>query len=333
MPRVTVILPVRDGGVYLRPAVDSILRQDYPDFELLVVDDHSRDGAVEALPAHARLHCLPVDGSGVSAAFNTGLAHASGELIARMDADDLALPERLSRQVAWLDQHPGVDICGGCVEIFSDAGVQGGNRRYQQWLNACRSPAQMARELFIESPLPNPTAMFRRTVLQSLGGYADPDWPEDYDLFLRADEAGLCMGKPAPTVLRWREHDGRLTRTDKRYARERFQAAKAHYLARRLQRLGRADSGVVIWGAGPTGTQFHDLLTGQGIDTSGFLEVHPRRIGGRKRTRPVWPLDEVERLDGQFIVVAVGAAGARPKIRRFMQRPDWREGENWLFVA
>lgn len=332
MPRVTVILPVRDGGAYLAAAVDSILRQDYPDFELIVVDDHSRDDAVAALPADRRMRCLDCEGNGVSAAFNTGLAQSSGELVARMDADDLALPTRLSTQVAWLDRHPAADICGGCVEIFSAGGVQGGNRRYQDWLNACRSPERIARELFIESPVPNPTALFRRVALEQLGGYADPDWPEDYDLYLRAHEAGMRMGKPGATVLHWREHGSRLTHTDDRYARNRFQSAKAHYLARRLRRDGHSHE-VVIWGAGPTGTQFHDLLAGQGIETIGFLEVHPRRIGGRKRSRPVWPLEQVGRLHGRFIVVAVGSAGARPKIRRFMQRPDWREGENWLFVA
>jgi hypothetical protein len=166
--------------------------------------------------------------------------------------------------------------------------------------------------------------------LLGLGGYDDPAWPEDYDLFLRADEAGMKMGKPEPVLYRWREHENRLTRTDRRYHHERFQAAKAHYLAR--YRL-RGKAPVIIWGAGPGGRLMHDLLLQEGIGIEGFLEVHPRRIGGRKRGLPVWSIDEIVRLQESFVLVAVGAAGVRPEIREFMQFHGRAEGEDYLFVA
>ena len=116
-----------------------------------------------------------------------------------MDADDIALPRRLEKQLSFLSDHPEVDICGACVEIFVDGEGSGGrpaggNRRYEAWLNACRTPDAIQRELFIESPIPNPTAVFRRGALRRLGGYADPAWPEDYDLFLRADRCGMRVG-------------------------------------------------------------------------------------------------------------------------------------------
>ena len=88
------------------------------------------------------------------------------------------------------------------MEIFSEPGIQGGLERYQNWLNSVRTPQQVHLQIFIESPLPNPATMFRCTVLEQLNGYRDPDWPEDYDLYLRADAAGVQMGKPAPVVLR-----------------------------------------------------------------------------------------------------------------------------------
>lgn len=335
-PRVSVILPVRDGGRWLAEAVDSILGQTLQDLELLVVDDHSRDGAVAALcRADPRLTVFENPGHGVSAAFNAGFARASGEFIARMDADDLALPARLEIQLDYLDKHPDVAICGGCVELFTgEAGRPGragqGNRRYQAWLNACCSPEQLRREIFIESPVPNPTAVFRRSALAALGGYRDPDWPEDYDLYLRADAMGLRMGKPEPVVLRWREHDGRLTRRDPRYAVGRFQAAKAHFLVR--SRLPD-HAPVLLWGAGPTGRSFHDRLSEAGRTVEAFVDVHPRRIGGSKRGRPVWSPDRVGAPDGRFILVAVGAAGARRRIREFLDARGWLEGGQYLFVA
>jgi hypothetical protein len=77
----------------------------------------------------------------------------------------------------------------------------------------------------------------------------------------------------------------------------------------------------------------HDLLQAEGMAVAGFLDVHPRRVGGKKRGLPVWPLDQVGRLANQFILVAVGAAGARLKIRAFLQQRDRVEGSDYLFVT
>lgn len=329
-PTVSVILPVHNGGDFLAAAVSSILSQSFRRLELLLVDDRSDDGAIARLDvADERLYILSSRQTGVAGAFNYGLAHARGKFIARMDADDISLPERLEQQLNYLEFHPDVDICGGGVEIFSDQILGAGNLRYQNWLNNCRSPAKIHRELFIESPIPNPTAMFRRDAIGQLGGYRVPDWPEDYDLFLRADAAGMRMGKPDGVVLRWREHNQRLTRTDPRYNIARFQAAKAYFLVR--QRLcGRP---LVIWGAGPTGTLMHDLLESEGAVIRGFLEVHPRRIGGRKRGLPVWPIEQVTELNDAFVLVAVGAAGAREEIAAYMLEHGKKEGPDYLFVA
>ena len=328
---VSVILPVRNGGDFLKAAVESILGQSFTALELIVVDDHSDDPAVRDLPASdSRLIRLENPGRGVSSAFNHGLEHATGRYIARMDADDISLPGRIQRQYQYLEANPDIDISGACVEIFSAQELGGGNARYQAWLNACRSPQQISRELFIESPIPNPTAMFRIEALRRLGGYQDPGWPEDYDLFLRADALGMRMGKPQEILFRWREHPARLTHSDPRYGREKFQQAKACYLSR--HRLG--DKGpVLIWGAGPGGRLMHDLLREQGTPIMGFLEVHPRRIGGQKRGLPVWPIGKLGQMTGVFTVVAVGSAGVRPEIREFMRRHDRIEGKHYLFVV
>ncbi len=324
-------MPVRNGGAFLAGAVQSILDQSLQEFELLLVDDHSSDGAIDRLHRNDdRLVVLSHEGAGVSSAFNAGLARARGQFIARMDADDIASRDRLEQQVSFLRLHEDIDICGACVEIFSEQKIAGGNERYQAWLNNLRTPQAIRREMFIESPIPNPTAMFRSTALRSLGGFHDPEWPEDYDLYLRADARGIKMGKPPGCLLRWREHPGRLTRTEDRYSQGNFQAAKAHYLANSRLPAGEP---VVIWGAGPGGRLMHDLLQGEGTAIKGFLDIHPRRIGGQKRGLPIWPLDKLSALVDSFILVAVGTAGVRPEIREFMDRHARIEGEDYLFVA
>ncbi len=329
-PLVSVVLPVRNGGLYLDEAVASILNQTVENLELILVDDHSTDEAVSRLDkSDSRLKVFRSNGQGVVDAFNTGFTHCQAGFIARMDADDISLPGRLQCQLDYLDRHPDVDIAGSCVEIFSETGIQGGLERYQSWLNSVREPEQVHNQIFIESPLPNPGVMFRRAALQQLQAYRNNEWPEDYDLFLRADAAGLKMGKPEPVLLRWREHETRLTHTDPIYKREQFMRAKTHFL---VQHRLKGQS-VIIWGAGPTGRLMFDLIIAEGGKVEGFIEVHPRRIGGQKRGLPVWSLDKVEDLGATMLLVAVGAAGAREEIAAFLQAHNKVEGQDYLFVA
>lgn len=328
---VSVVMPVRDAGSWLHEAVASILSQTHRRLELLVVDDHSADRAVSSLPRddpRLRLMASGPGESGVVAAFNLGWRRARGAYIARMDADDLALPDRLARQVALLQARPDVAVCGACVELFSDGPLAAGNQHYQAWLNGLREPRDIRREMFIESPIPNPTAMFRRAVLEQLGGYRETRWPEDYDLFLRADAAGLKMAKPDGVLLRWRDHEQRLTHTDQRYTRLAFQQAKAHYLVhgRGLTRH------LLLWGAGPGGRLLHDLLVAEGAQVEGFVDVHPRRVGGLKRGLPVWPVEQAAAWRQGTVLVAVGARGARSRIRRYLDQHGHREGESYLFA-
>lgn len=323
-------MPVHNGGEYLAAAVESVLSQSYRSLELLLIDDHCTDGYIDALDrSDPRMKVLKSRGRGVVSAFNTGFAASQGEFVARMDADDLSLKARIEFQLEYLAQYPEIDIAGCCVEIFADPGIQGGFERYQNWLNSLREPEQIHRQIFVESPMPNPGVMFRRAALEKLQGYHDVDWPEDYDLFLRADAHGMRMGKPSGMLLRWREHESRLTHTDSRYSRQQFMRAKSYFLVHHRLR-GRS---VVIWGAGPTGRMLHDLFIEQGGKVEGFIEVHPRRIGGQKRGLPVWSMDKCKEPDLPMVLVAVGAAGARAEISGFMAEHNKVEGEDYLFVA
>jgi len=329
-PLVSVVMPVHNGGKFLQQAVDSILTQSFEGLELILVDDHSTDSALDALDkSDPRLKVIKSKGFGIVNACNTGFSRTIGRFIARMDADDISLPGRLEHQLNYLGKHPAIDIAGCCVEIFSDKGIKGGLERYQTWLNSVRDPEQVHNQIFIESPLPNPGVMFRRAALEKLRGYRNNAWPEDYDLFLRADAKKMRMGKPKPILLRWREHESRLTHTDPLYTRERFMRAKAYFLVRHRLR-GRA---VVIWGAGPTGRLMHDLVTEEGCRVKGFIEVHPRRIGGQKRGLPVWPVEKTADLSESMLLVAVGAAGARSEIAGFLHQHHKVEGRDFLFVA
>jgi glycosyltransferase involved in cell wall biosynthesis len=327
---ISVLMPVRNAGQYLLPAVNSILKQSYSELELIVIDDHSDDGALRQLPPDPRIRVYGNEGDGLVDALNTGIACARGQFIARMDADDIAHPKRLAKQRAYLQAHPQVAICGTQVKIFTDEGLPDpGFRYYEQWINDLCSPEAIHRELYIESPIPHPSAMFRKSVFEQLEGYRHQPWAEDYDLWLRADAAGMEMGKVPELLLFWRDWPARTSRTDDMYALKRFQQAKAFYLSRRY----REATPLYIWGAGKTGKILFDCLNEYGCAIEGFIEVHPRRVGGEVRGRPVSPVEAIPDLVQGMILVAIGAKGVREKVRQKMREFGRTEGNDFLFVA
>jgi len=330
-PLVSVLMPVRNGGSELAEAVDSILGQTLDALELIVVDDGSTDGAAAALERcpDPRLRLFANPGRGIVSALNFAAYKARGRFLARMDADDIALPERLQRQVELLETEPGIGIVGAEVEVFSAVGVGEGYRAYESWINGLRSPDDIGREIFIESPIPHPTAMFQAQLFRALGGYREVPWAEDYDLWLRAHVSGVVMAKPDGVLLRWRDRDGRLSRSDPRYDIGRFIEAKAHFLARSRLRHRQA----VIWGAAPTGALLFDALEKEGVETVAFIDIDPKKIGGRKRGRPVLPAEAAAEVAPALIVGAVGSRGARADIRASLNLFGMHEGEDYLFAA
>lgn len=336
---ISVIMPVHNAGMYLAEAVESILNQKDTSLELILVDDHSTDHAIKNLPAKLtqdlRFNIYSSAGHGVVAAMKTGYAHAQGVFIARMDADDISLPNRLSEQYNYLQQHPEIGIAGAQVKIFSDSDIEQGFQLYEKWLNQLCLPEDIERELFIESPIPNPTAFFRRESYEKLNGYQDPEWAEDYDMWLRAHALGIKMGKPKGTLLQWREHANRLTHRDNRYNNKLFMKAKAYYLSRSHHLKQRK---AVIWGTGPTGVYIHDILLEHNVEVEAFIEVDPRRVGGVKRGLPVLHFSEINqytynRNKAVLIIGAVGARGAREEMRQALFDMGKEEGIDFLFAA
>ncbi len=210
-PRVSVLLPVRDGGAWFASALDSILDQQGCDFELIVIDDGSSDGTSELLAAcpDPRLHVLRREGGGLVAALNAGLELARGDYVARMDADDIALPGRLASQAAVLDADPGAVLVHGAVDVIDAQGRRIGEVLAQPCSPEDRLAELMwARDLF---PIIHPAVMIRRATLADLGGYRHSPSAEDHELWLRLLRRGRLVAQ-ADKVLLYRQHDGGISR-------------------------------------------------------------------------------------------------------------------------
>ncbi len=332
-PVVSVLLPARNAGVTVERAVRSILGQTLRELELVVVDDGSVDATADVLRRlsreDGRLRVVRGEGRGIVPALRLGLGHCRAALIARMDADDEALPQRLEKSVAALEGDPGLAGVGTQIEVFrDDRPVSPNMQLYARWLNGLTSPERLSRERFIESPLCHPSVTLRRSALEEVGGWEDGDFPEDYQLWLKLLACGHRLACVPELLFRWRDHDDRLTRRDPRYSGERFYALKARFLAEALP-----DRRCVVWGAGRIGRALtRELLVG-GVEVASFLEVDLRKIGRRIDGIPVVDWRSLGRPGEHHLVAAVGAKGAREAIRAALEAAGWIEGEHFTCAA
>jgi hypothetical protein len=267
------------------------------------------------------------------AALNLALGRATSPYVARMDADDEALPRRLEASVAALEAEPELAGVGTGVELFrEDQPVSPSLQAYAAWLNGLTSAEHLYRERFIESPVCHPSVCLRRDAVVAAGGWRHGDFPEDYALWLELMDRGHGMRNLAEVLLRWRDSHQRLTWTDPRYAVRRFTWTKAHYLVRGRGPLADGRP-CTVWGAGPSGKTLTRFLREEGATVERFVEVHPRKVGTRIQDIPVVSPEELGPPGRSHLLVCVGVRWAREEIRADLTSRGWVEGKDFTCAA
>lgn len=203
---VSVLLPVYNGEKYISEAVDSILKQTYENFELIIIDDGSTDKTLSILKEYekndTRIRLISRANKGLIASLNEGAELALGEWIARMDADDIAMPNRLERQLNWINQ-TGADIAGTWVSFF-------GAKDFRIW-KGYQSDDAIKIDMLFKCPLVHPAIMMRAKLLKQLKYDPAAEKAEDYDLWVRAAMQGIKMTNVPEGLLKYRQHDLQVT--------------------------------------------------------------------------------------------------------------------------
>ncbi|WP_126446641.1 glycosyltransferase family 2 protein [Sulfuricystis multivorans] len=204
-PLVSVLMPVYNAERFVGQAIESILAQSFQDFEFIIIDDGSTDGTLAVLQRYAasdpRIRLISRENHGLVATLNEGIELAQGEWLARMDADDIALPNRLAHQLKCLAER-GADFCGGAVQCF---GAWRALWRYPKTHEGCQV------RLLFDVPFAHPTVVGRRAAFSSLRYREDFDRAQDYDLWQRAWAAGYRLVNTDEVVLHYRVHDGQVS--------------------------------------------------------------------------------------------------------------------------
>jgi glycosyltransferase involved in cell wall biosynthesis len=333
VPRVSILMPVRNEAAFLPAALKSLACQTFNDWELIVVDDGSSDDTPDILSraanADPRIHIIRRSGGGLVAALNTGLAACRAPLLARMDGDDICHPRRLEYQVAYLDDNSDLGLVACNFRHFPRMLLKQGMLVYEKWQNSLVHETLILRDRFVESPFIHPSIMIRTTVLKSIGGYRDMGWPEDYDLWLRLAHAGVRFARLSKELFFWRDHPERATRVMDEYAVTAFRSCKFYHL---LQDYLKNTKTVTIAGAGQEGRAWQRLLSRQSIMVSQWIDVDHRKFGRVLHGSPIVGIEHLKDIDDK-ILVAIGVHGAREQFRELVLPLGLKEGLDFICVA
>ncbi len=332
-PKVSVILPFYNAERTLHRALESIATQDMKDFECVMVDNNSGDGSCSIAEDWAnkdnRFRLFRESRQGVMFASNRGAEEAVGKYLARMDADDVALPERLRLQSDFLDENPAYGAVAGRVLHVGDPDSTKGFQRFVDWSNSICSYHEIYHRRFIEAPIVNPTAMWRRSTMEQHGMYLNGPFPEDYEMWLRWLDQGVRIAKLKERVLEWHDSERRLTRTDPIYSDRSFYEIKSRYLASWLARENKYHPEVAIWGASRISRRRARMVEQHGIRVSTYIDTKK----GRQIEKDVLYYRDLPRAGSLFILTYIRQMDNREKIQVFLEERGYVEGKDYLMVS
>lgn len=316
----------------MEKAIESCLEQSYTDCELVLLDDGSADnsGAVAEryLSQRNSIRLIRLNHVGIAQAFNEGMQAASGKFIARMDADDVMHPDRIRKQVEFLEANPDVGLVSCLVNYGGDRRKQEGYARHVDWINSLVTPDEIALNRFVDSPVCNPSVMFRKELVEQYGGAVNGNFPEDYEMWLRWMDAGVQFAKIPETLFTWNDLPTRLTRTDARYSSDAFERAKTRYLSRFIRKNNFSNRPVYLCGTGRITRRKSDHLVEDGLTISGYIDIDPAKIGTTYNELPVIGLSDLPAA--AYIVNYVSVRGAREGLRELFTKQGLNEGLDFI---
>lgn len=336
---ISILLPVYNAEDTLENCLRSIQNQTCGHFEVISVDDGSNDQTPMILSQFAqsdprfKSFSLPSN-TGIVNALNEGIKRCQGKWVARMDADDLMYPDRLEKQLDFLQQHPEIDILGARIKLFrTDADLTPGQIQYQDWSNSLITDEEIKAEMFAESPVMHPTFFLKKSFYLKMEGYQDNPWAEDYDFLLRAYSVNASFAKLEQVLVDKGDSPTRLSRVDKRCKRKAMFNAKVHYFVKNfsLQEKNK----LIIIGSGSSGQHVNNALKKKNI----FVDAFVNNVKTNRSTLAGVPVisltsDAAESFflahQDTFFILCIGMNEGRQQVAKLLQKYQFSTGRDYL---
>ncbi len=269
-PAVSIVLPAYNCVHFINQTIDSLLAQTLSDFELLIINDGSSDDTGQVIQSYSdhRIRYIQNDtNKGLVYTLNKGMRLAQGKYVARMDADDIALPERFELQKKWLDDHPSTAVVGCTIQFIDEQNNITGLWKEDQ---ATTTHKTIMEKMAWENCIAHPTVMMRKAVAIKYPYNSYQQHTEDYDLWLRMLADGLVIEKVPNNLLFYRVHHSSVTGSILRKANPFFKQfhCKRKFLHARIKegKWGAFESNVLM-------ATIHDGIMGMGKNVKQKLKA------------------------------------------------------------
>lgn len=317
MDLISIVMPVKNTSLFLEECLNSILNQTYTHWELLAVNDHSTDNSFDILHNYSekdnRIKVFDNDGKGIIDALSLAYKKSSGELITRMDSDDIMQLQKLELMHADLKQNGKGNIALGLVKYFSEEQLGEGFSKYESWLNTLTKKGNNFFEIYKECVVPSPCWMVWREDFDKCGGFNSDVYPEDYDLVFRFYRCGLKCLSSNNLLHLWRDYPTRTSRTDQHYADSSFIEIKTNYF---LKLHYDSSRNLVVWGAGKKGKFVAELLLKNDIPFQWICD-NPKKIGKDIYNQKMLPFTALDEIENAQSIVTVASPSAKKEIENY----------------
>lgn len=335
---ISVVLPFFNASQYLSNAIESVLKQTFPNFELILVNDGSTDNSLLIAENFAlkdnRIRIINQKNSGMAISLNIGIDNASSDIIARMDGDDICHPDRFKEQFKLIKNMPSNSLVSSLVNPFSKSEISEGTLRYFKWLNNKISHEQIVEGLFKESPLIHPTVMFTKEAFYTAGKYIEYDGPEDYDLWLKMTINDTEFAKVSKDLFSYRIHSDNLSRNDMtHYGIEAFRKRQHRFLIKMInQNSSIRKRNLVICGAGKEGKKLCNSLIEAGISVANFIDVDPKKEEKYYKSVKILSVNSTFKHNDNFYLAPAGSWNTEEQLLNFFKSKSMIPLEDYIIL-
>ena len=331
--KVSILIPFKNTENYLNECLDSIVKQSYLNWEVICVNDHSIDSSLEIANKFAlsnpKIKVVNNKGNGLIDALQTAYNLSTGDLITRMDSDDIMLSNKISSMAEDLLNFGTGNIALGMVKYFSEKELGNGYKNYETWLNSLTSKGLNFNEIYKECVIPSPCWMVHREDLEKVNNFESKIYPEDYDLAFRFYQIGLNCIKSNKVLHMWRDYPNRTSRTNPNYADNSFLKLKINYF---LKLSYNENKKLVVWGAGKKGKKVAHILNELRVS---FLWVcdNPKKIGKKIYENYLEDWQIISNLSNYQSIITIANPEAQNFIKSFFKKKNKVELVDYFFFC